>query len=114
MEINYSFINYKGGVLCVFLAIGTVCESWTIAFLHNMLKYQMCILFLGIGIIIGLGIGLLIGEHYILSPSKNGSLSTDEIEFPTWSKLPTSKLGIYAKAAVSTDTNLCGKVGKYV
>ena len=79
-----------------------------------MLKYQMCILFLGVGIIIGLGIGLLIGEHYILSPSNNTSLSTDEIEFPTWTKLPTSKIGIYAKAAVATDTKLCGKVGKYV
>ena len=41
-------------------------------------------------------------------------ISRDEIDFPTWSKLPTSKLGIYSKAAISTDTKPCAQIGKYV
>ena len=39
-------------------------------------------------------------------------VTRDDIEFPTWSKLPTSKLGIYSKAGIATDARPCAQVGK--
>ena len=49
-------------------------------------------------------------NHCVLDGSAR--ITRDEIEFPAWSKRPTSKLGIYSKAGIATDTKPCAQVGK--
>ena len=44
--------------------------------------------------------------------SKQTSAQRSSEPFPSCSKLPTSKLGIYTKAAVSTDTKPCARIGR--
>ena len=54
----------------------------------------------------------LLGVQEGFEDSKQTSTPISSEPFPSCSKLPTSKLGIYTKAAVSTDTKPCAQIGR--